>query len=122
MRLGILLAVAVCAGLGFARAWYLQERWDRSVLNVKLHAALDKQDLSAVEDALRHGADPNGEERPGTGFTGLMHAVEHGNLALVKALLRAGADRERRDSAGATALEQAQKAQLAEIVQVLQAP
>lgn len=122
MGLGILLAVGVCASLGLARARYLQWRWDRSVLNVKLHAALDKQDLLAVEEALRHGADPNAEERPGTGFTGLMHAVEHGNPALVKALLNAGADRERQDHTGTTALEQAQKAQLAEIVQVLQAP
>ena len=119
MGLSILLAVAICASLGLARARYLQWRWDQSVLNMKLHAALDKQDLKAVEETLRRGADPNAEERPGTGFTGLMHAVEHGNPALVKALLSAGADRDRRDSNGTTALQQAQKAQLAELVTLL---
>lgn len=122
MGLSIFFAVGLCAGLGFARAWYLQWRWDRSVLNTKLHAALDKQDLQAVEEALRRGADPNAEERPGTGFTGLMHAVEHGNPALVKALLQAGADRQRRDRTGTTALEQAQKAHLPEIIKLLQKP
>lgn len=55
---------------------------------------------------LDHGADPNRSQgadgTPTAGWTALHQAASRGNVKMVEALLAAGADRARKDAAGAT--------------------
>ena len=58
-----------------------------------LHAAVSRDQLSAVKWLLKRGADPNVAMY--TGWTPLMHAVKNCNALLTQILLEYGADREK---------------------------
>ena len=60
-----------------------------------LFSALWRGDEIAAVVVLEHGADPNARHL--WGYTPLMAAAESGNPALVKLLLRHGADRKSKD-------------------------
>jgi CzcA family heavy metal efflux pump len=116
MIMTVLVLTGILAG-GYAL--YRQGIGEQVVLNRRLHGALDRQNRAEVEAALREGADPNAEERPGTGHTALMHAVEHGDPELVQILLRAGAEVNRKNARGETASEQAEQTGRTELLRLL---
>ena len=73
-------------------------------------------DSRLVRSALRRGASPNLRYR---GRTVLLWAIQEQHLKVVKALVRAGASLEARDSLGFTAIDQAVGAGSFEIVEFL---
>jgi uncharacterized protein len=79
----------------------------RGDLRGRLLEAVENDDVSAAQNLLRHGANPNARDAT-TGLTALMMAACHGNADMVRILLDAGADVLTVDSkTGASALHKA---------------
>ncbi len=88
-------------------------------LNEPLAGAAADGDVTRVRSLLARGASPNAEGPDGS-FTALIAAAENGHAEIVRLLLDRGADINRRDFEGKTALDRAREAGHAEIVQILE--
>jgi ankyrin repeat protein len=85
----------------------------------KMLLAIAANDIDAVGDLLKQGADPNIRDKS-SGLTALIMASGYGNTAIVKLLLDAGADVFAVDSrGGASALHKAIQGGSSEIVKML---
>lgn len=69
-----------------------------------LLVAIEQCNEDIVEYLLAHGANPNDKLTEAPGLTALCMAAQRGYLRILKALLNAGADVERRSGDGSTAL------------------
>lgn len=69
-----------------------------------LLVAIDRKQDNVVECLLLHGANPNDKLAINPGLTALCMAAQRGYLRILKALLRAGADPDKRAGDGSTAL------------------
>lgn len=69
-----------------------------------LLVAIEQRRDEVVEYLLSHGANPNDKLAIKPGLTALCMAAQRGYLRILKALLRAGADTEKRAGDGSTAL------------------
>ena len=69
-----------------------------------LLVAIDRKQDDVVECLLLHGANPNDKLAIEPGLTALCMAAQRGYLRILKALLKAGADTEKRAGDGSTAL------------------
>jgi ankyrin repeat protein len=74
----------------------ITEQYAAQLLNEKLRDAVRGGDLDKVEAALAKKADPNYIGKDGPQQTVLMIAAESGNVEMVKALLKAGANPNRK--------------------------
>lgn len=82
-----------------------------------LHAAVAGRHTDIALALLRHGADPNAVQQGG--WTPLHQAADHGDAALVRALLDAGASSSATNDAGVTAKSLAEQKGHAEVIALL---
>ncbi len=103
-RLAVAAALLVTVGVGVSfHARSAAERRERE-LNRQLIAAVQVNDAGAVADLLHAGADANAWDSNSAAGPVLMDAVEGPNDRIVRLLLAKGADPNRRDPQGETAL------------------
>ncbi|HEV7928280.1 MAG TPA: ankyrin repeat domain-containing protein [Verrucomicrobiae bacterium] len=96
----LLIGIVILALCTFYNIW----GFGKPLLQTRLFAAIWQNDLEKVVVAINHGADPNGPSTQLNRPTPLMDASRLGNLEIVRFLLDKGADPNKGDRAGHTAL------------------
>lgn len=92
------------------------ERVESYETNTPLGFAISKEDIEAVKKFIEYGADVN---EVSNGMSPLMIAARYNKVEIIKLLLSKGANINKKDENGFTALKYAQLSNAAEAIQLL---